>query len=105
MAERSQHILDGTSARFLADQRFGISMAINGGTAAALRRKTLSREGQLHTKTLNGAASLKSHELLVLFFRKYKEGVMKRRYSGNDKHFGPFTFSKHNSESWRPLGI
>lgn len=30
---------------------------------------------------------------------------MKRRYSGNDKHWGPFTFSKHSTESWRPLGI
>jgi hypothetical protein len=27
-----------------------------------------------------------------------------RRYSGNDKHFGPFTLSKHTSESWKPLG-
>jgi hypothetical protein len=29
---------------------------------------------------------------------------MKRRYSGNDKHWGPFTFSKHSNEFWRPLG-
>lgn len=28
-----------------------------------------------------------------------------RRYSGHDKHFGPFTWSKHNNESWRPLGV
>lgn len=30
---------------------------------------------------------------------------MKRRYSGNDKHFGPFTFSKHKDGGWRPLGF
>jgi hypothetical protein len=29
----------------------------------------------------------------------------KRRYSGNDKHWGPFTFSKHSNEGWRPLGF
>lgn len=29
----------------------------------------------------------------------------KRRYSGNDTHFGPLTFSRHSSESWRPLGL
>lgn len=29
----------------------------------------------------------------------------KRRYSDNDKHFWPFTYSKHSSTSWRPLGI
>lgn len=29
-----------------------------------------------------------------------------RRYSGNDKHFGPFvTWSRHNDEHWRPLGV
>lgn len=30
---------------------------------------------------------------------------MKRRYSGNDRHFGPLTFSGHSDESWRPLGV
>lgn len=29
----------------------------------------------------------------------------KRRYSGNDKHFGPFTYSLHNDQHWRPLGV
>ena len=29
----------------------------------------------------------------------------KRRYSGNDSHFGPFTLSRHNNDNWRPLGI
>ena len=29
----------------------------------------------------------------------------KRRYSGNDRHFGPFTLSEHNDRRWRPLGI
>ena len=29
----------------------------------------------------------------------------KRRYSGNDKHFGPFTWSAHSSEHWRPMGL
>ena len=29
----------------------------------------------------------------------------KRRYSGHDKHFGPFTLSKHNNLGWRPLGL
>ncbi|MES2348328.1 MAG: hypothetical protein V4641_12245 [Pseudomonadota bacterium] len=29
----------------------------------------------------------------------------KRRYSDHNRHFGPFTFSRHGSESWRPLGI
>lgn len=29
----------------------------------------------------------------------------KRRYSGHDKHFGPFTLSKHNIEGWRPFGL
>lgn len=28
-----------------------------------------------------------------------------RRYSGHDKHFGPFTLSRHNEESWRPMGV
>lgn len=28
-----------------------------------------------------------------------------RRYSDTNRHFGPFTFSRHGSESWRPLGI
>lgn len=28
-----------------------------------------------------------------------------RRYSGNDRHFGPFTLSRHNDQNWRPLGI
>lgn len=30
---------------------------------------------------------------------------MKRRYSGNDKHWGPFTFSKHTSDHWKPFGV
>jgi hypothetical protein len=30
---------------------------------------------------------------------------MKRRYSGNDRHFGPFTFSTHTNENWKPLGL
>ena len=30
---------------------------------------------------------------------------MKRRYSGNDSHWGPFTFSRHSSSTWRPFGI
>jgi len=29
----------------------------------------------------------------------------KRRYSGNDRHFWPFTLSSHSSDGWRPLGI
>jgi len=29
----------------------------------------------------------------------------KRRYSGDDKHFGPFTWSRHNNEGWRPFGL
>ena len=29
----------------------------------------------------------------------------KRRYSGNDNHFGPFTYSKHNDQGWRPFGL
>lgn len=29
----------------------------------------------------------------------------KRRYSGTDKHFGPFTLSRHNNGAWRPLGV
>lgn len=29
----------------------------------------------------------------------------KRRYSGNDKHLGPFTWSRHNDDGWRPLGF
>lgn len=29
----------------------------------------------------------------------------KRRYSGNDRHFGPITFSRHNDQHWRPFGI
>lgn len=29
----------------------------------------------------------------------------KRRYSGNDKHFGPFTLSRHSDGRYRPLGI
>lgn len=29
----------------------------------------------------------------------------KRRYSGNDRHFGPFTYSRHGNDSWRPLGV
>lgn len=29
----------------------------------------------------------------------------KRRYSGNDRHFGPFTYSTHSNDSWRPLGV
>lgn len=29
----------------------------------------------------------------------------KRRYSGNDKHLGPFTWSGHGNEQWRPLGV
>ncbi len=28
-----------------------------------------------------------------------------RRYSGHDRHFGPFTLSRHNDQHWRPLGI
>lgn len=28
-----------------------------------------------------------------------------RRYSGNDKHFGPFTWSTLSVEGWRPWGI
>lgn len=28
-----------------------------------------------------------------------------RRYSGHDSHFGPFTWSRHNDQHWRPLGI
>jgi hypothetical protein len=28
-----------------------------------------------------------------------------RRYSDNNRHFGPFTFSRHSCESWNPLGI
>lgn len=28
-----------------------------------------------------------------------------RRYSGNDRHFGPFTLSTHSDPSWRPLGV
>jgi len=28
-----------------------------------------------------------------------------RRYSGNDKHWGPFTLSKHSDSCWRPVGI
>lgn len=31
--------------------------------------------------------------------------MKKRRYSGHDKHFGPFTLSKHNDQGWRPFGI
>jgi hypothetical protein len=31
--------------------------------------------------------------------------MSKRRYSGNDSHFGPFTLSRHNDGDWRPLGI
>jgi len=30
---------------------------------------------------------------------------MKRRYSGDDRHFGPFTLSKHSGECYRPIGI
>lgn len=30
---------------------------------------------------------------------------MKRRYSGNDRHFGPFTLSKHTNEGYQPLGV
>ena len=29
----------------------------------------------------------------------------KRRYSGLDKHFGPFTISTHHDANWSPLGI
>lgn len=29
----------------------------------------------------------------------------KRRYSGNDTHFGPFTWSRHSDQGWRPLGV
>ena len=29
----------------------------------------------------------------------------KRRYSGNDKHFGPFTLSQHNDQGWRTFGL
>jgi len=29
----------------------------------------------------------------------------KRRYSGNDRHFGPFTYSRHSDQGWRPLGL
>lgn len=29
----------------------------------------------------------------------------KRRYSGNDKHFGPITISSSRDGGWRPLGI
>lgn len=29
-----------------------------------------------------------------------------RRYSGNDRHFGPFiTWSRHGNEHWRPFGV
>lgn len=31
--------------------------------------------------------------------------MQKRRYSGNDHHFGPFTWSTSDSSSWRPWGI
>ena len=30
--------------------------------------------------------------------------MRKRRYSGNDRHFGPFTYSIHGSGGYRPLG-
>ena len=29
----------------------------------------------------------------------------KRRYSGKDRHFGPFTYSIHNDCGWRPSGL
>lgn len=29
----------------------------------------------------------------------------RRRYSGHDRHFGPFTYSRHNDQDWRPLGV
>ena len=31
--------------------------------------------------------------------------MRKRRYSGNDRHFGPFTYSIHNGQGWRPFGL
>lgn len=31
--------------------------------------------------------------------------MKKRRYGDNDRHFGPFTYSRHSDTGWRPLGM
>jgi hypothetical protein len=31
--------------------------------------------------------------------------INKRRYSDSDSHFGPFTYSRHTNDNWRPFGI
>ena len=31
--------------------------------------------------------------------------MRKRRYSGNDRHIGPLTYSVHNDHGWRPFGL